>query len=142
MKLFPILLKPENTFAHLIAFSFIVQTKMKVVLLVKNMVCDRCRLAVENILSKCNIPFTTVNIGEIQLVSPVTDNQTYLLSEHLRVIGLELIDDRTTSLIEKIKQLLIKKARHEVNPEEMKTKLSVYLSQNLHHEYTYLSHYF
>ena len=41
--------------------------------------------------------------------------------------------------VEKIKQLVIKKARNEVTDKEKKIKLSAYLSQNLHYEYTYLS---
>jgi AraC-like DNA-binding protein len=41
--------------------------------------------------------------------------------------------------VEKIKQLVIKKARNEVADKEKKIKLSAYLSQNLHYEYTYLS---
>src|SRR5436190_21351590 len=47
-----------------------------------------------------------------------------------------------SGLVEKIKQLVIKKARNEVSEKERKTKLSVYLSQHLHHEYTYLSSFF
>ncbi|MGZ8557830.1 MAG: helix-turn-helix domain-containing protein [Chitinophagaceae bacterium] len=39
-------------------------------------------------------------------------------------------------MIEKIKQLVIEKSRNGVEEKEMKTKLSVYLSQHLHHEYT------
>lgn len=115
---------------------------MQEILLVKNMVCHRCLLAVEEILKQSAIPITKVNIGEIYLASSITDTQTSLLGESLRSIGLELIDDRMSGLIEKIKQLVIKKARNEVDEKETKTKLSVYLAQNLHHEYTYISHFF
>lgn len=117
-------------------------TKMQEILLVKNMVCHRCLLAVEEILKKLAIPFTKVNTGEIHLASSITASQNCLLSDHLRSIGLELIDNRMSGLIEKIKQLVIRKARNEVDEKETKTKLSVYLSQHLHHEYTYLSHFF
>ncbi|HEX7847319.1 MAG TPA: AraC family transcriptional regulator [Chitinophagaceae bacterium] len=116
--------------------------KIKKVLLVKNMVCHRCLLAVEEILKQSGIPFLKVTTGEIYLTSTITDTQTHLLAESLRSIGLELIDNRMSGLIEKVKQLVIKKARNEVGDNETKTKLSVYLSQNLHHEYTYLSHFF
>lgn len=115
---------------------------MEKMLLVKNMVCHRCLLAVEEVLKRLAIPFTKVIIGEIHLVSAITDAQAGLLHNSLQAIGLELIDDRMGGMIEKIKQLVIRKARNEVDEKETKTKLSVYLSQNLHHEYTYLSHFF
>ena len=112
------------------------------ILLVKNMVCHRCLLAVEETLKKSSVPFQKVMIGEIHLVGKISENQQELLRESLAAIGLELIDNRMSGLVEKIKQLVIKKARNEVNEKERKTKLSAYLSQHLHHEYTYLSSFF
>jgi YesN/AraC family two-component response regulator len=112
---------------------------MPEILLVKNMVCHRCLLAVEDILIKLSIPFTKILTGEIHLPEKLAQKQVSMLGTNLAAIGLELIDDRTGGLIEKIKQLVIKKARNEVKGKESKTNLSVYLSQNLHHEYTYLS---
>ena len=37
-------------------------------LLIKNMVCQRCILTVENILKELDIPFTRVVLGEVDLV--------------------------------------------------------------------------
>ena len=115
---------------------------MPEVLLVKNMVCRRCLLAVEDVLTRSAIPFHKVITGEIHLSENISQKQTDLLSAGLTSIGLELIDNRMSGMIEKIKQLVIKKARNEVEEKENKTKLSIYLSQNLHHEYTYLSSFF
>ncbi len=112
------------------------------ILLVKNMVCHRCLLAVENVLKKEAIPFERVLIGEIYLKEKISPAQNDLLSTSLAAIGLELIDNRMSGMIEKLKQLIIKKARNEVDEKENKIKLSVYLSQHLHHEYTYLSSFF
>ena len=103
------------------------------------MVCHRCVLAVEDVLIKSAIPFKKVITGEIHLPEKLSQQHSELLSANLATIGLELIDNRMSGMIEKIKQLVIKKARNEVSENENKTKLSVYLSQNLHHEYTYLS---
>ena len=72
----------------------------------------------------------------------ITQKQTDLLTTNLASIGLELIDNRISGLIGKIKQLVIKKARNEVEKRERKIKLSTYLSQSLHYEYTYLSSFF
>jgi AraC-like DNA-binding protein len=108
-------------------------------LLVKNMVCRRCILAVEDILHKAAIPFQKVLFGEIFLKDDLTADQKKLLQEEFAAIGFELIDDHIGGLIEKIKTLVIKKARNEVSEDEKRLKLSNYLSQQLHHEYTYLS---
>lgn len=109
------------------------------VLLVKNMVCRRCLLAVENVLANASISYQQVIVGEIHLIQPLSVEQYVSVSSCLAAIGLELIDNRTSGLIEKIKQLVIKKARKEVDDKEHKMNLSAYLSQNLYHEYTYLS---
>jgi AraC-like DNA-binding protein len=111
-------------------------------LFVKNMVCHRCTLAVENVLKSSAISFTKVITGEIHLPGKISWEQTDKLTAGLASIGLELIDNRMNGMIEKIKQLVIKKARNEAGEKEAKTKLSAYLSRNLHHEYTYLSSFF
>ena len=111
-------------------------------LLVKNMVCHRCVLAVEDVLKKSEIPFQQVEIGEIHLSENISPGQNESLRGSLASIGLELIDNKMSGMIEKLKQLIIKKARNEVSEREQKTKLSAYLSQHMHHEYTYLSSFF
>jgi AraC family transcriptional regulator len=108
-------------------------------LLVKNMVCHRCILAVEDILRYEKIPFQKVSFGEIYLQEELLEEQRERLTKKLIAIGFELIDNYTGGLIEKIKNLVIKKARNEVDEKESKTKLSNYLSQKVNHEYTYLS---
>ncbi|HEX4851421.1 MAG TPA: AraC family transcriptional regulator [Puia sp.] len=109
------------------------------VLSVKNMVCQRCVMSVEEILKKISIPYQQVLVGEIHLCDKINENQRKELKEKLQDIGLELIDNRVGILIEKIKQLIILKARNEVESKDRKIKLSKYLSSHLNHEYTYLS---
>lgn len=106
------------------------------------MVCHRCILAVEDVLRNSAILFKQVITGEIHFLESISQEQTDLLGTKLAKIGLELIDNRISGTIEKIKQLVIKKARNEVDEKENKMKLSAYLSQHLYHEYTYLSSFF
>ena len=106
------------------------------------MVCHRCVLAVEDILKNAGISFQKVITGEIHFEYEIGDEQKERLKKDLAGIGLELIDNRMSGLIEKIKQLVIKKARNEVGETDNKTKLSNFLSAKLHHEYTYLSSFF
>jgi AraC family transcriptional regulator len=108
-------------------------------LIVKNMVCHRCILAVENILKEEKIPFQKVIFGEIHLAERLSKDQAAALKAKLNTIGFEIIDSPAGALIEKIKSLIIKRARNEVDEKESKTKLSHYLSKNVNHEYTYLS---
>lgn len=108
-------------------------------LLVKNMVCHRCVLAVEDILHTTEIPFSKVLFGEIHLTSELVEKQKEMLKEKLAGIGFELIDNHMSGIIEKIKTHVIKKARNDVDEKDNKIKLSNYLSNKLHHEYTYLS---
>ena len=108
-------------------------------LLVKNMVCHRCILAVEGILQNEKIPFQKVSIGEINLTAELSQDQKDRLAEKLNKIGFEIIDNYSGGLIEKIKQVVIKRARNEVDEKERKKKLSNYLSEKVNHEYTYLS---
>jgi len=108
-------------------------------LLVKNMVCHRCVLSVEDILTKASIPFQHVAFGEIHLNEQLTPEQTVLLSSGLKAVGFELIDNQMSGLIEKIKMLVMQRARKENDQKESRTNLSTYLSETLHYEYTHLS---
>lgn len=108
-------------------------------LLIKNMVCHRCITAVEDILKKEQIEFIKVIFGEIHLSNNLTDEQRMHLKIQLEGIGFEMIDSQNGGVIEKIKQIVIKRARNEADVEVSKVKLSVYIADVLRHEYTYLS---
>ena len=106
------------------------------------MICHRCILAVEDLLKHSEIPFQQILIGEIHMQGNLTQQEIDLLCANLSKIGLELIDNRVSGTIEKIKQLVIRKARIEVDEKEIRMKLSAYLSHHMHREYTYLSSFF
>jgi AraC family transcriptional regulator len=109
------------------------------ILLVKNMVCPRCLLSVEEILNRGAISYHKVRYGEIHLTSELSEEQKEYLTANLNHVGFELIDSHMTGLIEKIKILLIKRARNDVEDREMKLNISAYLSEHLNYEYTHLS---
>ena len=108
-------------------------------ILVKNMVCHRCVLSVEDVLRRNAIPFEKVSIGEIDLPRTLEDKKREAVKNDLHAIGLEVIDDKTGGLIEKIKALVIRKARNEGSEKEQSLKLSTFLVNHLHHDYSYLS---
>ena len=113
-------------------------TTLSHLLLVKNMVCTRCVLTVEEILKKASISYQKVLFGEIHLDEPLSNDKRDELQEGLIRVGFELIDNHTGSLIEKIKKYVILKARNEAGKENA-LKLSIYLSSKLNYEYTHLS---
>ena len=109
------------------------------ILLVKNMVCNRCISTVEGILEQESIPYHKVLLGEIHLMNSITQVQKNYLQSQLSEVGFELIDNYVCGLIEKIKHLVIQKARNELDKKDKKLNLSAFLSENLNYEYTHLS---
>lgn len=109
------------------------------IVLVKNMVCHRCVLSVEDILQKESISFDKVIFGEMYLKEELSADKKERLVKRFAEVGFELIDNRSSALVEKIKQLIIKKARNEADEKDSHLKLSHYLSGKINHEYTYLS---
>lgn len=112
---------------------------MSTILLVKNMVCHRCILSVADILKQESIPFQQVIFGEIHLIQELFPDEKAGLEKKLKAVGFELIDNHSTALIEKIKQLIIRRARNEIDQKDHNLKLSHYISSQANHEYTYLS---
>lgn len=107
--------------------------------LVKNMVCNRCILTIQNILKDTDIQNAFVSIGEINFEKAPGQKKMEQLSSKLLEVGFEIINNQQSALIEKIKQLVIKKARNEVDKLEIKWKLSTFITHYISNEYTYLS---
>ena len=103
------------------------------------MVCQRCNLAVENILLSSAIAFKKVRLGEVTLEEKLSEKQLELIAQKLRQIGFELMDNQKATLIEKIKQIIIERARNDNDDKGNHSKLSYHISTSLHYEYTYLS---
>lgn len=80
------------------------------VLFIKNMVCNRCVMAVSQELEKLNQKTTRMNLGEVELQKEPTANNCQQLADRLNLLGFEILDDQNQKQIEKIKGLLIKKS--------------------------------
>jgi AraC-like DNA-binding protein len=102
------------------------------------MVCQRCVLAVENILLNSAVAFRNVLLGEVTLDQKLPEEKKELVAQRLSQIGFELMDNQKAILIEKIKKIIIERARND-NDKSNQNKLSYHISTILHHEYTYLS---
>ena len=104
------------------------------------MVSNRCKLAVKEELTKLKLHFMVVELGEVEIMENISMAQRQLLKIGLLDSGLELMDDRKSMLIEKIKNVIIEMVHHLQEP--IKINFSDYLSQKLDHDYTYLSNLF
>jgi AraC-like DNA-binding protein len=109
-------------------------------LYIKNMVCRRCKMAVESELEKLSIVPVSVELGEVALSGPIPAAQKESLSQNLYALGFELIDDRKSKTIERIKNCIIELVHYKDN--NLKTTLSQYLAGNLGQDYSALSHLF
>lgn len=107
-------------------------------LLVKNMVCARCVMAVEKLLTELDLPFKQVQLGEVILKDRPPTEQLLLLDEHLIQLGFERIDDRKTATIERVKRLIIERIQDQT-PIPQGYVWSEWLSESLHMEYSGLS---
>ncbi len=105
------------------------------------MVCDRCILAVESELLKLGVTDARISLGEVDLGSrELAPAQLQELSANLQKIGFELIDDKKSRLIERIKTIIIEQVHYQGHQEPV--KLSVHLAEELHYDYNYLSNLF
>ena len=105
------------------------------------MVCDRCKMAIEDVLAGLDLVPTSVHLGEVDLGEAILEgDQLENFRAKIEPLGFELINDKKTRLIENIKKAIIALVQKSVAPE--KIKLSEYLSTRLFHDYTHLSNLF
>lgn len=104
------------------------------------MVCSRCKMVVKSELEKLGLKLLSINLGEVETMEPISDIQKTELLKNLRAVGFDLIDDRKSKTIDKIKTLIIDLVHNKNN--DLKINLSNYLSQELHQDYNTLSNLF
>lgn len=102
------------------------------------MVCDRCVMVVKQCLDSLGVVYAGVVLGEIHLNHPLNETQFALLKTQLETLGFELLDNRKTTLVNRIKGVIIRYI-HAEDTEETNKKLSVLLSEKMSVEYSYLS---
>ena len=112
----------------------------KIKLYVKYMVSLRCKLMVMDELNKLGIKYLAIDLGVIEILKNITNEQRQQLKTNLQKSGLELLDDKKNILIEKIKNVVIEMVH---NSDELpKEKYSNFISGKLGLNYTYLSNIF
>jgi len=95
---------------------------------------------VKSTLEKLGLHPVQVELGEIELQENDIIAVKEQLIQDLQSFGFDLLDDKKTKIIEKVKNLITNLVQNKDNSIEV--KLSEYLSQKLHHGYSSLSNLF
>lgn len=109
-------------------------------LYVKYIVSIRCRIMVQEALKKMGLHFVLLDFGEVEIMENLTNEQFLELKIMLFKDGLELMDNKKTILIERIKNVIVEMVHY--TSKIIKTNFSDYLSDKLHYDYTYLANLF
>lgn len=104
------------------------------------MVCIRCKMVVKDELTRLGIGYTTVELGEADIASPLSEELHDHLKEGLANFGLELMDDKKSVLIQRIKNIIIEMVHYSEEP--LVVNFSVFLSEKMKHDYTYMANLF
>lgn len=104
------------------------------------MVCIRCKMAVKSELENFGLHYTFVDFGEAEIRENISLEQREQLNIALKKSGFELMDDKKSMLIEKIKILILELVHYSDEP--LKKNLSDYISEKLNYDYTYLANLF
>jgi AraC-like DNA-binding protein len=108
---------------------------------IKNMVCPRCIKAVETTLNSQNMGYSHIKLGEVFLLKPLNSDEEEILRKNLEFQGFELLSDKKSQLIEKIKNTIVNMVHHQNDPDKI-GHLKNQLPEILGHSYSYLSNLF
>jgi len=106
----------------------------------KNMVCNRCIMVVQNELDRLGLKSSSITLGEVSFDNELNPAEKSKLEQALIPLGFEMIDDKKGRIIEKIKTVIIDLVHHK--DAGIKANLSEILTDGLHHDYNYLSNLF
>lgn len=104
------------------------------------MVSLRCKMVVHEELNNLGLKHAVVDLGMVEILDDITKQQREILKENLLKSGLELLDDKKSILIEKIKNVIIEMIHY--SEELPKVNFSDYISEKLGYDYTYLANTF
>jgi len=104
------------------------------------MVSARCKAVVKDELKKLGLHFIVVDLGEVEIMETLSAEVWAELKATLQESGLELMDNKRAILIEQIKNVIIDMVHY--SDELIKVNFSHYLSEKLHHDYTYMANLF
>jgi AraC-like DNA-binding protein len=109
-------------------------------LYIKYMVSQRCKMMVKDELKKLDLRYVVVDLGLVEILEDINDQQREQLKTNLKKSGLELLDNKKSILIEKIKNVITEMIHHSDDVPVL--NYSEFISKKLEYDYTYLSNIF
>jgi AraC-like DNA-binding protein len=97
-------------------------------------------MLVQDELEKLGLHCTSVALGSAETTEPVSNENVQSFKIALLKSGLELMDDRKSILVERIKHVIVELIHH--SDDRLKINFSDYLSAKLNFDYTYLANVF
>ncbi|MEO6151422.1 MAG: AraC family transcriptional regulator [Mucilaginibacter sp.] len=107
---------------------------------IKNMVCARCKMVVNTELEKAGMQPLSIELGEVEVAGEPSAEKIKELSASLQALGFEIIDDRKSRMIEKVKNAIVTLIHH--TEEGSNINLSDHIAQQVNYDYTYVSNLF
>lgn len=104
---------------------------------IKNMVCNRCIMVVHSRLEQLGLHPVSVELGTALLPDKITEETYRKVKAALEPLGFELIDDRKSQIIERIKNAVIELVHYK--EDGLTVNLSHYLTSKLNRDYSSLS---
>jgi AraC-like DNA-binding protein len=104
------------------------------------MVSLRCKMIVRSELETLGLHSTTVELGEVRISEDITDEMQQQLRGTLHKYGFELLEDKKSILIEKIKNIIVEMIHYSDEPPLL--NFSAFLSEKMGYDYNYLSNLF
>jgi AraC-like DNA-binding protein len=109
-------------------------------LYIKNMVSTSCKVVVQSELENLGLHVTKVELGEAEIQENISDSQLAQIRTIFKKFSFELLNDKKSVLVEKIKNAIIELVRYSDEP--VKINYSNYLSDKLKYNYNYLANRF
>ena len=104
------------------------------------MACESCKIFMKETLDDLGIMIVKVDLGEIETIEDVSDDDKVRLNLTIRKAGMELLEKKQGVIIEKIRKVMIDYVNNLGN--DPCVKFSEMLSKELNHSYAYLANLF
>lgn len=108
-------------------------------LFIKNMVCPRCIKVVKDELNKLNVKVRSVVLGEVESELPKERLPMEKIEKMLLENGFELIDDKNSKIIEKVKNEIISVLNEYEGEEITNINFPNFLTKKINKDYNYIS---
>jgi AraC-like DNA-binding protein len=97
------------------------------------------KIHLDHLLKESNLSYKNIGFGEIEILEALSEEKTMELSTKLLENGIEIVENQKSIFVQKIKDVIVEMVQ---NPDNITVKSSVYLSEKLNYNYSYISNLF